>query len=71
MTPSTPRPSPTRKADPDRWLVRTGSAVVEDHINRYAQYAAVGVHTSIVNLPGAPDAEDVAAFGPLISAFAQ
>jgi len=56
-------------ADVDRWLARVGAAVVEDQIARYALYAQAGVQTAIVNLPGAPDAEDVAAFGPLISAF--
>ncbi len=56
--------------DPDMWMARVGAATVEDQIARYARYAQAGVQTAIVNLPGAPDAADVAAFSPLISAFA-
>ena len=41
-----------------------------DPIPLYAKYAAAGIQTAIVNFPGAPVADDVAAFGPIISAFA-
>ncbi len=58
-------------ANPDRFLRAAGAAVVEDQIPRFAAFADAGVQTAICNLPGAPEGEDVAAFGPLISAFAQ
>jgi F420-dependent oxidoreductase-like protein len=40
-----------------------------DPIPRYAEYAAAGVQTAIVNLPGEPTAADIAALGTLVSAF--
>ncbi len=57
-------------ASPDRFLAAAGAAVIEDQVPRFAAFAAAGVHTAIVNLPGSPEPDDVAAFGPLISAFA-
>jgi alkanesulfonate monooxygenase SsuD/methylene tetrahydromethanopterin reductase-like flavin-dependent oxidoreductase (luciferase family) len=58
-------------ASADRFLAAAGAAVVEDQIPRFAAFAEAGVHTAICNLPGSPEPEDVAAFAPLISAFAQ
>jgi F420-dependent oxidoreductase-like protein len=58
-------------ANPDRFLAAAGAAVVEDQVPRFAAFAEAGVHTAICNLPGSPEPEDIAAFGPLISAFAK